>query len=211
MEKLKDIQAELLDINLEVRAKVYEVKLQSFQIKKPIFQKRIEIIKTIPVFWLIAFMGHPRLKQIITERDQKILAYLTSLEVRFGEGYSSAYAIVFRFDPNPYFENESLMRLYSFCDDGTIKRNCTKISWKEHMKIIKKGTCRGRKKRKIYEESKCSNDFVSWLGQSQAVTLPMSTSDEGAEEGEFEEVEHVSVTGDEWQKGEDDVRDTADI
>ncbi|KAF7135393.1 hypothetical protein RHSIM_Rhsim08G0156200 [Rhododendron simsii] len=145
IEKLQEIQDELEKINEEATDKVFEVEKKYNDKRKLVYDKRNDIIKSIPDFWLIAvsdtslpFLSHPALCDLLTEEDQKIFKYLSSLEVEDFKDEKSGYAITFNFNPNPYFEDIKLTKSYTFLDEGTTKIAATTIKWKEGM-----GVCNG--------------------------------------------------------------------
>ncbi|KAL6965942.1 hypothetical protein U1Q18_048510, partial [Sarracenia purpurea var. burkii] len=109
IEKLQEIQDDLEKINEEASDKVLEVEQKYNEIRKPVYEKRNQIIKSIPDFWLTAFLSHPALGDLVTEEDQK------------------------NFGPNPYFEDTKLTKTFTFLDEGTTKITATSIKWKEGM------------------------------------------------------------------------------
>ncbi|CAN6714046.1 unnamed protein product [Malus baccata var. baccata] len=162
IEKLQEVQDELEKINEEASDKVLEVEQKYNEVRRPVYDKRNDIIKSIPDFWLTAFLSHPALSELLTEEDQKIFKHLTSLEVEDFKDVKSGYAIAFVFSPNPYFEDTKLTKTFTFLDEAT-KVTATSIKWKEGMGIPngvnhdKKGN-----KRPQVEES-----FFSWFSDSQ--------------------------------------------
>ncbi|PNX82408.1 nucleosome/chromatin assembly factor group protein [Trifolium pratense] len=54
IEKLQEIQDDLEKINDEASDKVLEIEQKYNEIRKPVYDKRNEIIKSIPDFWLNA-------------------------------------------------------------------------------------------------------------------------------------------------------------
>ncbi|KAL0421915.1 UNVERIFIED_CONTAM: NAP1-related protein 2 [Sesamum latifolium] len=163
IEKLQEIQDELEKINEEASEKVLEVEQKYNKIRKPVYDKRNDIIKTIPDFWLTAFMSHPALSELLTEEDQKIFKYLSNLEVKDCEDVKSGYSIAFHFKPNPYFEDTKLTKTFTFLEEGTTKITATTIKWKEGMGISN-GVAEEKKgnKRSHAEES-----FFSWFSDTQ--------------------------------------------
>ncbi|KAA0036075.1 NAP1-related protein 2 [Cucumis melo var. makuwa] len=163
IEKLQEIQDELEKINEEASDKVLEVEQKYNEVRKPVYDKRNEIIKSIPDFWLTAFLSHPALCELLTEEDQKIFKHLTSLEVEDFKDVKSGYSITFNFNTNPYFEDTKLTKTFTFLDEGTRKINATSIKWKEGMGLPngfnheKKGN-----KRPQAEES-----FFSWFSDTE--------------------------------------------
>ncbi|KAK6128238.1 hypothetical protein DH2020_038011 [Rehmannia glutinosa] len=158
IETLQEIQDELEKINEEASEKVLEVEQKYNEIRKPVYDKRNNVIKSIPDFWLTAFMSHPALSELLTEEDQK------------------------HFKPNPYFEDTKLTKTFTFLEEGTTKITATSIKWKEGMGIPN-GVAEDKKgnKRSHVEES-----FFSWFNDSQHNGDIDEIQDEEADEEEFE-------------------------
>ncbi|OAY79264.1 NAP1-related protein 2 [Ananas comosus] len=95
IEKLQEIQDELEKVNEEASDKVLEVEQKYNEIRRPVYLRRNEIIKSIPDFWLTAFLSHPALSELITEEDQKIFKFLASLDVEDSKDVKSGYSIIF--------------------------------------------------------------------------------------------------------------------
>nr|GMD57038.1 NAP1-related protein 2-like [Ipomoea batatas] len=83
-------------LNEEASDKVLEVEQKYSEIRKPVYQKRNDIIKSIPDFWLTAFLSHPVLSELLTEEDQKIFKFLSSIEVEDSKDVKSGYSIIFQ-------------------------------------------------------------------------------------------------------------------
>ncbi|KAJ6760533.1 putative proteinP1-RELATED PROTEIN 2 [Salix purpurea] len=105
IEKLQEIQDDLEKINEEASDKVLEVEQKYNEIRKPVYDNRNEIIKSIPDFWLTAVsdlsLSHPALGTLLSEEDQKVFKYLSSLEVEDTKDVKSGYSITFNFESNP--------------------------------------------------------------------------------------------------------------
>ncbi|KAK9748041.1 hypothetical protein RND81_02G031200 [Saponaria officinalis] len=163
IEKLQEIQDELEKINEKASDEVLEVEKKYNEIRKPVYDKRNEIVKAIPDFWLTAFLSHPALSELVTDEDHKIFKHLTSIEVEDSKDVKSGYSISFNFSPNPYFEDAKLTKTFTFLDEGTTNVTATTIKWKEGMGISngvdndKKGN-----KRSLLDES-----FFTWFSESQ--------------------------------------------
>ncbi|KAI3918082.1 hypothetical protein MKX01_041402 [Papaver californicum] len=96
----------------------YELELvhkQCESLRRLIYNRRNEIIKNVPRFWLIAFLSHYALHHLLSEEDQKIFRFLNSVnveETEDDEGVIFGYTITLNFDP--YFENDSLTKTISY-------------------------------------------------------------------------------------------------
>ncbi|XP_058107562.1 NAP1-related protein 1-like isoform X4 [Magnolia sinica] len=95
MEKVQEFQDELEKVNEEVADKVLEVERKYNEIRQPIYDRRNEVIQTIPDFWLTAFLSHPTLCGLMTEEDPKIFKYMKSLEVFDLNDVKLGYSITF--------------------------------------------------------------------------------------------------------------------
>ncbi|KAJ1419609.1 Nucleosome assembly protein [Sesbania bispinosa] len=163
IEKLQEFQDELEKVNEEASDKVLEVEQKYNEIRKPVYDRRNEIIKTIPDFWLTAFLSHPALSDLLTEEDQKIFKYLDSLDVEDFKDMKLGYSITFNFKENPYFEDSKLTKTFTFFEEGTTKITGTAIKWKEG-KGVANGVNHETKgnKRPLAEES-----FFSWFSETE--------------------------------------------
>ncbi|KAK4774932.1 hypothetical protein SAY86_009867 [Trapa natans] len=157
--KLQGVQDELEKISEEASDKVLEIEQKYNEIRKPVYDKRSEVIKSIPDFWLKAFLSHPALGNLLSKDDQKIFQYLCSLEVEDCKDVKSGFSIIFHFNPNPYFEDVLIKKSFNFPEEGEAKATGTSIKWKEGMRLVngvdhkKKG-----KKRELSDES-----FFQWF------------------------------------------------
>lgn len=220
IEKLQEVQDELEKVNEEASDKVLEIEQKYNEIRRPVYQKRNEIIKSIPDFWLTAFLSHPVLFDLVSEGDQKILKYLDSLEVDDFKDVKSGYSFTFNFNENPYFEDTKLTKTFTFFDEGTTKITGTNIKWKEGMGAgngvnpEKKGN-----KRPLTEES-----FFNWFSETQQKDIAEGLHDEVAEiikedlwpnplkyfNNEADEEDSDGDEEDEMEKGEDEDEEEAE-
>ncbi|XP_070012824.1 NAP1-related protein 2-like [Nicotiana tabacum] len=156
IDKLQEIQDELEKINEEASDKVLKVEQEYSEIRKPVYDKRNDIIKAIPDFWLTAFLAHPVLGRLLNEEDLKIFKFLSSIEVEETKDVKSGYSITFNFNANPYFGNNKLSKTYTFLEDGPTKISGTTIKWEKGMGIPnvvahkKKGKKRSRDKESFF-------------------------------------------------------------
>ncbi|XAR51747.1 hypothetical protein NMG60_11006466 [Bertholletia excelsa] len=177
VEKLQEAQDELEKVNEEASEKVLEVEQKYNEVRRPVYTKRNEIIKSIPDFWLTAFLSHPALGELFTEEDSKIFKYLDSLDVEDFKDVKSGYLITFNFKSNPYFEDTKLTKTFTFLDEGTTKITGTDIKWKEGM-----GTANGDNHEKNGNKRPPSDEsFFSWFGETQQKDIAEGLHDEVAE------------------------------
>ncbi|XP_021905317.1 NAP1-related protein 2-like [Carica papaya] len=164
IEQLQDVQDELDKMAEEANDKVLEVHRKFTDLSKPLYQKRDELIKSIPEFWLLALLKHPVLGNYLNYEDQKILNYLTSVEMdefKWEQG-RYGYSLIFHFEENPYFEDETLTKTFTFSAKGRAKVAGATINWKEGMGNANGVNIftRGNKRTLAYEDS-----FFSFFGE----------------------------------------------
>lgn len=114
IEKLQEIQDNLEKINEKASDEVLEVDQKYNVIRKPVYDKRNEVIKAIPDLWLTAFLSHPALGELLSEEDQKIFKYLSSLDVDDAKYVKSGYSITFKGQQKsqPHLSNGKRARTY---------------------------------------------------------------------------------------------------
>ncbi|KAF3651478.1 NAP1-related protein 2 [Capsicum annuum] len=161
VEKLQEIQDELEKLNEKASDEVLEIEQKFSQVRQPVYDRRNDIIKAIPEFWLTAFLSHPVLGELLTEEDHKIFKFLSSVEVEDNKDVKTGYTITFNFNSNPYFENTKLSKTYTFLEDGPTKITASTIRWTEG-KGIPNGVAHEKKgnKRPLVEES-----FFNWFSE----------------------------------------------
>ncbi|XP_016561826.1 NAP1-related protein 1 [Capsicum annuum] len=131
IEKLQELQEELEKINEEKSVELLKVEQKYNRIRKPVYERRTNIIRDIPAFWSTAFLKHSILGGLVsTEEDHKIFKFLSSITVEQSEDVKSGYTIIFDFEPNVYFENRKLWKTYTFLEEnGHTKITTSSIQW----------------------------------------------------------------------------------
>ncbi|KAB5593528.1 Nucleosome assembly protein I [Ceratobasidium theobromae] len=101
-------------------------------------------IKGIPNFWLTVLRNHEGLSELITEKDEAALAFLTDIRMAYVSGDTPGFKLFFDFAPNPFFDDATLVKSYHYQDelgdtgdyiyDHAIG---TEIQWKEDKDLTK--------------------------------------------------------------------------
>ncbi|KAI3924606.1 hypothetical protein MKW92_042653, partial [Papaver armeniacum] len=150
LEKLKEIQNAMNEmyhekfIEKRIPNELYTIKLRKKEmilkhdlsnLLRSIYQS--EMMKSIPNFWLIAFLSHDVLGHLLSEEDQKIFEFLTYMDVEYtkSDDQLTGYMITLKFSENPYFENASLTKTFSFSPSGVTHIKGPSIKWKDGMDI----------------------------------------------------------------------------
>ncbi|CAN6572061.1 unnamed protein product [Malus baccata var. baccata] len=165
VQKLQEVQDELDKVDDEENDKVLDIEQKYNEIRRPVYVKRNEIIKTIPDFWLTSFMSHPVLCDILSAEDQKIFKYLKSIDVvDFKDDKTLGYSVTFNFNDNPYFEDTKLTKTFTYIDGQTTKITGTPVKWKEGMGLANGVTdVKNGKKRPHVDERLCSFSMCSFI------------------------------------------------
>ncbi|XP_008560807.1 protein SET isoform X1 [Microplitis demolitor] len=150
LEDIDGCQNQIDGLNEKASDEILEVEKKYNKLRKPYFQKRNDIIKRIPHFWVTAFVNNKKIAEILEEEEEDALRYLNKLEVEEFEDIKSGYRINFYFDENPYFENDVLTKEFHLGSTGDPASQSTVIRWKEGADLTKrsksKNQLKGRKR-----------------------------------------------------------------
>lgn len=137
LEEIDACQNEIDSLNEKASEEILKVEQKYNKLRKPYFEKRSDLIQKIPNFWVTAFVNHPTLTTILEEEEEECLNYLNKLEVEEFEDIKSGYRIIFRFDNNPYFANELLVKEFHLGSSGDPASSSTPINWKNTEAAVK--------------------------------------------------------------------------
>ncbi|XP_076042960.1 NAP domain-containing protein SET isoform X4 [Oratosquilla oratoria] len=138
LEEIDSCQNEIDQLNEKASEEILKVEQKYNKLRKPFFEKRNEIIKKIPNFWVTAFVNHPQISAILEEEEEECLHYLTKLDVEEFDDIKSGYRIKFYFDENPYFENNCLTKEFHLGSTGDPASQSTEIKWKEGNNLVER-------------------------------------------------------------------------
>jgi len=210
LEEIDGCQNEIDAMNEKASEEILKVEQKYNLLRRPFFDKRNDIIKRIPKFWLTAFINHPQISAIIEEDEEDALQFLNKLEVEEFEDIKSGYRVKFFFDANPYFENDVLTKEFQLGSSGDPTSSSTEIQWKEGYDLTEKANQRaalakGSRKRQLENRTFftwfCDNQDPSsddvaevikddmWPNPLQYFLVPDIEVENGGEDGEEEELE----------------------
>merc|ERR1719328_760880 len=138
LEEIDANQNEIDALNEQASEEILKVEQKYNKLRRPYYDKRNDIIKRIPKFWLTAFINHPQITAIIEEDEEDCLQYLNKLEVEEFEDIKSGYRIKLFFEKNPYFDNEFLIKEFHLGSSGDPASQSTPIQWKEGIDLAAK-------------------------------------------------------------------------
>ncbi|XP_011300710.1 protein SET isoform X4 [Fopius arisanus] len=158
LEEIDGCQNQIDGLNEKASDEILEVEKKYNKLRKPYFQKRNDIIKRIPNFWLTAFVNNKKIAEILEEDEEDALRYLNKLEVEEFEDIKSGYRINFYFDENPYFENEVLTKEFHL---GSSASQSTPIRWKDGADLTKRA--KGKAQLKERKRPLGHRSFFDWF------------------------------------------------
>ncbi|XP_037070097.1 protein SET-like [Pollicipes pollicipes] len=226
LEEIDGCQNEIDALNEKASEEILKVEQKYNKLRKPFFEKRSNIIKKIPNFWVTAFVNHPQVSALLDEEEEECLHHMTQLEVEEFDDIKSGYRIKFHFSSNPYFSNTVLQKEFHLGSSDP-KSESTKIDWKDKMNLaqnaksriekFKQGRKRGLETKSFFlwfedHEDPSQDDIAEvikddmWPNPLQYFLVPDIEVENGVEEEEDEDVaESVVVVEEEDEiEGEDE-------
>ncbi|NXL19479.1 TSYL2 protein, partial [Setophaga kirtlandii] len=126
---LEAVQLELEAVEEEATRAFRRLRARFCLRRRPHLQRRNRLIQHIPGFWVTAFLNHPQLSAMISDRDEDALSYMTSLQVEeFGQSRPGC-RIRFFFSVNPYFQNDVVAKEFVRGPSGHLVSHSTPIRW----------------------------------------------------------------------------------
>jgi len=224
LEEIDACQNEIDSLNEKASEEILKVEQKYNKLRKPHFEKRNELIKRIPNFWVTAFVNHPQISAILDEEEEESLHYLTKVEVEEFDDIKSGYRIKFHFDENPFFSTLVLTKEFHLGTAEPVSTS-TPIAWKENMNLLdrengeKGGRKRGHPAPRTFfswfvDNSDASADDIAevikddmWPNPLQYFLVPdvdIGDNGEGDIEGESDEGEDDDDGGDDVVEVEDE-------
>ncbi|XP_064295730.1 uncharacterized protein LOC135310715 isoform X2 [Phalacrocorax carbo] len=126
---LEAVQLELDAVEEQAARAFRRLRAKFWLRRRPHLQHRNRLIQHIPGFWVTAFLNHPQLSAMISDRDEDALSYMTSLQVEeFGQTHPGC-RIRFFFSVNPYFQNDVVAKEFTCGPSGHLVSHSTPIRW----------------------------------------------------------------------------------
>ncbi|XP_074990874.1 uncharacterized protein LOC142074251 isoform X3 [Calonectris borealis] len=126
---LEAVQLELEAVEEQAARAFRRLRAKFWLRRRPHLQRRNRLIQHIPGFWVTAFLNHPQLSAMISDRDEDALSYMTSLQVEeFGQARPGC-RIRFFFGVNPYFQNDVVAKEFVRGPSGHLVSHSTPIRW----------------------------------------------------------------------------------
>lgn len=161
-----------LDLERAYQKKMVEIQGEFEAQQRKLLDDRQEILENakgasqtygtpaIPNFWLTCLQNHPDLADIISEHDEEVLGYLKNItkeDLPDESGLNMAgFRLIFHFSPNPFFENERLVKEYHIKETNPWTQDLEvpeitfvgEIQWKEGKDVTMEVRKKKNKKKK---------------------------------------------------------------
>jgi len=151
----------------------------------------------IPEFWLTALRNHPGIAELITDRDAGALKHLLDIRISYLslQEAKPGFTITFVFEPNEYFENETLEKTYIYQDEVGYSGDFvydraigTVIKWKDDKDLtkefeIKKQRNKNTNRTRLVRKARPTESFFNFFSP------PVPPSEEAIENGDIEDEE----------------------
>jgi len=112
--------ARLQDISKDLERVELAVELLSQEKHAPVWEKRREVLKAIPRFWLVALMNHSMFEIYLAHaQDQAALSYLDDVWITRNPEERRCFTIEFYFKENPFFSDSVLKKEYKYISTAT--------------------------------------------------------------------------------------------
>jgi len=169
LEHVENIQLEICNLNEKASEEILKVEQKFNKLRRPHFEKRNELLKEIPNFWLTSLANHPAIAPMIeSAEDEDCLHYMVNLDVEEFDDIKSGYKLKLHFDENPYIENETIVKEFHIISSEEVLSSSTPIEYKN--------TNQGKNLKKVVENSIANNrrsrvagllnkSFFAWLVQ----------------------------------------------
>lgn len=131
LEQVESIQSEICNLNEKASEEILKVEQKFNKLRRPHFEKRNELLKEIPNFWLTSLANHPMIAPMIeSAEDEDCLHYMVNLDVEEFEDIKSGYKLKLHFIENPYISNEVIVKEFQILSSEELVSSSTPIEYK---------------------------------------------------------------------------------
>ncbi|VDN57473.1 unnamed protein product [Dracunculus medinensis] len=222
LEQIDQVQGEIDSLNEKASEEILKVEQKYNSLRKPFFDKRNELVKKIPNFWVTTIVNHPNISVLVDEEEEECLHYLLRVEVEEFDDIKSGYRIKFVFEENPFFENDIIVKEF-FLGNAEPTSTTTEIRWKSGNNIINKvelnqGDSPGPRSFFIWltENQDASNDEIAelikddlWPNPLQYYLIP--DLEAGPEEGDDDDDDDDELVGSDNDENVEDLEEADEV
>ncbi|KAI1096855.1 nucleosome assembly protein [Rostrohypoxylon terebratum] len=148
--------------------------------KKETADATTELVKGIPEFWLSAMKNQISLAEMITDRDEAALRYLTDIRMEYLD--KPGFRLIFEFAENEFFTNKTITKTYFYQNESGYGGDFIydhaegdKINWKEGQDLTvriesKKQRNKNTKQTRIVKKTVPTESFFNFFSPPKAPT-----------------------------------------
>lgn len=160
LNQVENIQLEICNLNEKASEEILKVEQKFNKLRRPHFEKRNELLKDIPNFWLTSLANHPIIAPMIeSAEDEDCLHYMSNLDVEEYEDIKSGYKLKFHFRENPYITNQVITKEFQIVSSEEVVSGVSPIEYKT--------TEKGQALKQVVENSIAQNRRVRRPGSTQ--------------------------------------------
>lgn len=156
IEKIKSIENESMKVFEEYEKEIALIKEKYIKKNEEIIKKRKEEIEKLKEinkesvnFWFKVLVNSKQTNDLISPKDNDVLKSLTNIKIEYLDNEYENFKIIFEFDKNEYFTNDTLEKAYYFSKDKLISKiESTDIKWNKNKNYAQ------NKIKKVYKNKK---------------------------------------------------------
>lgn len=131
LRQVENIQSEICNLNEKASEEILKVEQKFNKLRRPHFEKRNELLKEIPNFWVTSLANHPIIAPMIeSSQDEDCLHYMVNLDVEEFEDIKSGYKLKLHFADNPYITNQVISKEFQIVSSEEVVSGVSPIQYK---------------------------------------------------------------------------------
>jgi len=167
VEALDRVQRDLESLEDEATEKVLELQAEYNRKKRPLYEKRANVLRAIPEFWYITLAADPLVGQMIQERDVPLLKQLRELQVSFKDAVKDGFRVSFHFDANDFLDmTPCVLELrFEWNERGVLEITRREAVWKAGRDL---SAPTAEQSAKAWNDGEKAESFFGWYAGSSA-------------------------------------------
>jgi len=132
--EVQEIQEKISNLNDLCREEQETVQFKFDQQKKTHFEKRSELLKTIPHFWRDVLINSSDCGNLFIEEEQELMDYIDDIKLEDSLDRLGSHKFTFYFKKNPFFEETVITKEIKISkkegsEEETVEVTCTPITF----------------------------------------------------------------------------------
>jgi len=123
------IQDKLSALDAECREEQVKIQCKYDKDKKPLFDKRGDLLKKIPKFWKTVFVNFAGPSGLILTPELPLLDHLADVRLVDNLDTKGSHKFTFTFSENPFFKETEIVKEITVAEDDSVEVKVTPITW----------------------------------------------------------------------------------